>query len=164
MTRRNFIAAIACAAVWSRTARAQQPATPVIGFLALPSRDTFGFLVDVFHLGLDKTGYVEGKNVAVEYRWADNQVDRLPALAVDLARRRVAVIVAVGSLAVPRAAKAATATIPILFNVAGDPVRSGLVASLNRPGANATGVTLFSGAPGAEPEPSRAGSTMPGRR
>jgi putative tryptophan/tyrosine transport system substrate-binding protein len=138
MRRREFIAGLGSAAAWPAVARAQQAAMPVIGFLIAQSAFDNNNIVPFFQ-GLKETGYVEGQNVAVEYRYAENQLDRFPALAADLVRRRVAVIVGGGVAAL--AAKAATTTIPIIFATGGDPVALGLVASLNRPGGNVTGAT-----------------------
>jgi ABC-type uncharacterized transport system substrate-binding protein len=154
MRRRQFIVLLAgAAAAWSAVVRAQQPTTPVVGFMSGRSPDDSSHLVAAFHQGLGETGFVEGKNVTVEYRWALGQYDRLPALAAELVKRPVTILVAVGGDVSAVAAKKATSTIPIVFGMGGDPIKAGLVDSLGRPGGNATGYTLLT----SELEPKRLG-------
>jgi putative ABC transport system substrate-binding protein len=146
--RREFIrllggAVAACSIAWPLAGRAQQSEMPLVGFLNSASADTWGHLAQAFRDGMREVSYVEGRNVAIEYHWAEGQIDRLPARAADLVRRRVAVIVTSGGDISALAAKGATSSIPIVSTLAADPVKSGLVATLNRPGGNITGATLF---------------------
>jgi ABC-type uncharacterized transport system substrate-binding protein len=141
--RREFITLVGgAAAAWPLAARAQQP-VPVIGFMSARSPEDSVHLLEAFHRGLKEVGFVEGRNVAIEYRWARGDYDRLPGMAADLANRRVNVLTAVGGDPSPHAAKRATSTLPIVFGMGGDPVKDGLVESFNRPGGNLTGMTLM---------------------
>ena len=148
MKRREFITILGGAVTWPLAARAQQPALPMIGFLRSTRADGFPHLVTAFRSGLGDVGYVEGRNVTIEYRWADDRSDQLSAMAADLVRKPVSVIVANSVAAL--AAKHATTTIPVVFATGSDPVRDGLVNSLNRPSGNVTGVVFFSGTLGAK--------------
>ena len=143
MNRRNFLGVLGGAATWPVAAIAQPPAVPMIGFLSARSPKEAATMLPAFHQGLGDAGCVEGKNVAIEYRWAEGRYDRLPGLAGELVRAQVAVIAATGGDPSPLAAKGATAAIPIVFTIGGDPVAAGLVSSLSRPGGNITGATLM---------------------
>src|SRR5437660_6044019 len=146
MRRREFILALAGAAAWSRAALAQQPTMPVIGFLNSGSADAYADRIVAFREGLGQIGYIEGQNVTIDFRWAFGQYERLAGLATELIRRPVSVLVATGGEPAALAAKTATSSIPIVFAIGGDPVKLGLVESDNRPGGNATGITLLTAA------------------
>jgi len=150
LTRHQFITLLGGAAAWPLSARAQQPAMPIIGFLSSRSPEESRHLVAAFRTGLRESDYVEGRNVAIEYRWAEGQYDRLPALAADLVRLAVVVLVTTGGEPSALAAKAATSSIPIVFTTGVDPIAAGLVASMNRPGGNLTGISLMTTVPEAK--------------
>lgn len=145
MDRRHFISLVGGAAAWPLAARAQQPSIPVVGWLAATAQGSFGRpRAEAFRRGLSETGFVDGYNVKIEYRWAENRYAELPAMAADLVSRKVDTIVTSGGSVAALAAKTATATIPVVFEVGADPIKAGLVPNLNRPGGNVTGITLFS--------------------
>jgi ABC-type uncharacterized transport system substrate-binding protein len=143
MRRRDFLASVGGAVAWPLAARAQPAAMPVIGFLSSLAHSDLGLVIPGFHEGLNGAGFVEGRNIAIEYRWAEGDYQRLPALAADLVNRKVAVIASISGTPAALAAKAATTTIPIVFAIGGDPVAPGLVSSLNRPDGNVTGVSFY---------------------
>jgi putative ABC transport system substrate-binding protein len=149
MRRRDFITLVGGAAaapsLWPLAGRAQQPGMPVVGVLGSPTAEAYASFMAAFRQGLGETGFVEGRNVAIEYRWAEDHYDRLPILAADLVGKRVSVIAALGNQQSPRAAKAATATIPIVFAIGADPLSGGLITSFSRPGGNMTGATQLAG-------------------
>src|SRR6516164_6696278 len=144
MRRRKFITLLGGAIVWPLAVRAQQPAMPVVGVLGSASAAAYSERLGLIRQGLTEAGFTEGRAVTMEYRWAEGHLDRLPALASDLVGHGVNVIIATGGLQAPRAALSATSTIPVVFSTDGDPVKQGLVSSLSRPGANATGIAVFS--------------------
>jgi ABC-type uncharacterized transport system substrate-binding protein len=143
MRRREFIGVIGGVVTWPLAARAQRPSMPAVGLLAAPSAASYGYIVDAIRSGLKEAGYIEGRNVAIEYRWADGQYQRLPSMAAELVSLRVAVIATVGGIPAALAAKAATSVIPIVFSIADDPVKLGLVSSLANPNSNATGISFL---------------------